>query len=291
MNDVNRNAPGATGSPDTEDLRRRFGGIARLYGEQALLSFQDSRVCVAGIGGVGSWAVEALARSGIGGIVLIDLDHVSESNVNRQIHALEPDFGMAKVASMSRRIANINPQCRVECLEDFVTPDNVRPLLDSARLDYVLDCTDRPPAKAAMIDHCVANGCRIITVGGTGGQRDPIRIRVDDLSRSVHDPLLARTRRYLRRQYGYPRTGRMGVPCVYSLEQARYPQGDGTVASGRALPVATTLNCGGLGSATHLTASFAFVAVSRVLDALAEQAASDSGTTGERAASTTETAQ
>jgi tRNA A37 threonylcarbamoyladenosine dehydratase len=269
---MNRDMPSATDPFDAPDLGRRFGGIARLYGERALRLFQHSHVCVVGIGGVGSWAAEALGRSGIGVIVLIDMDHVSESNVNRQIHALEPDFGMAKVAAMHRRIADINPQCRVDCIEDFATPDNVSSLIDTGDLDYVIDCADQPMAKAAMIDHCITNRCPIITVGGTGGQSDPTRIRVDDLSRAVHDPLLARTRRHLRRQYGFPRSGRMNVPCVYSLEQARYPQGDGTVAVSRAAPVAASLHCGGLGSATHLTASFGFAAVGRVLDTLAERA-------------------
>jgi len=269
---MNRDIPSASGPFDAADPGRRFGGIARLYGERALRSFQHSRVCVVGIGGVGSWAAEALARSGIGAMVLIDMDHVSESNVNRQIHALEPDFGMAKVAAMHRRIADINPQCRVDCIEDFATTDNVSSLIETGDLDYVIDCADQPMAKAAIIDHCIRYRCPIITVGGTGGQRDPTRIRVDDLSRAVHDPLLARTRRHLRRQYGFPRSGRMNVPCVYSLEQARYPQGDGTVAATRAAPLSAALHCGGLGSATHLTASFGFAAVGRVLDRLANRA-------------------
>ena len=250
---------------------RRFTGIARLYGEPALQAFRQDRVCVVGIGGVGSWVVEALARSGIGELTLIDLDHVSESNVNRQIHALEADFGKAKVLAMRERIAQINPDCRVHSIDDFVTPDNVAKLVDVGRLDFVVDCTDRYLSKAALISHCVRARCPVVTVGGTGGQSDPSGIRVVDLSRSVHDPLLAKTRRQLRRAWGFPRSGPMGVKCVYSTEQSRFPQPDGSVTSIRVAPVGTSLHCGGLGSATHLTGSFAFAAVARVLDWLARR--------------------
>lgn len=256
------------------DRSRRFRGIARLYGEPALRAFQRASVCVVGIGGVGSWAVEALARSGVGTLVLIDLDHVSESNVNRQIHALESNFGKAKVDAMRERILEINPSCRVQCMEDFVTPDNVETLIDALQLDFVMDCTDQVLAKAAILNHCKRNRCPIVAVGGTGGQRDPTGIRVDDLSRSIHDPLLAKTRKRLRKHYGFRRTGTMGVKCVYSSEQARYPRPDGSVSPVRESPVDASLHCGGLGSATHLTASFAFTAVAQVLDRLAESATS-----------------
>jgi tRNA A37 threonylcarbamoyladenosine dehydratase len=252
---------------------RRFRGIARLYGEPTLAAFQRARVCVAGIGGVGSWAVEALARSGVGTLTLIDLDHVSESNINRQIHAVESNFGKAKVAAMGERIGEIDPGCRVHCVEHFVTPDNVAALIDVGQLDFVVDCSDQVLSKAAMVDHCRRGGCPIITVGGTGGQSDPTRIRVDDLSRSIHDPLLAKTRRRLRQHYGFRRTGVMGVKCVYSAEQARYPTLDGGVSSVRESPVDASLYCGGLGSAMHLTASFGLTAVAWVLDRLAESAA------------------
>lgn len=251
------------------DLPRRFSGIARLYGEPALRAFQRARVCVVGIGGVGSWVVEALARSGIGELALVDLDHVSESNVNRQIHALEPDFGKAKILAMRGRVAQINPECRVRCIDELVMPENVAMLIDTDGLDFVVDCADRFQSKAALIDHCRRGGCPVITIGGTGGQCDPAKIRVADLSLSVHDPLLARTRRQLRRRHGFARSGPMRVPCVYSIEQARYPQADGSVAPVRTIPVDGSLHCGGLGSATHLTGSFAFAAVARVLEGLA----------------------
>lgn len=275
--DMNSNVAARPASCAPADLKRRFSGIARLYGEPALRAFQHARVCVVGIGGVGSWVVEALARSGIGELTLIDLDHVSESNVNRQIHALEPEFGKAKVLAMRDRIAEINPRCRVRCIDEFVMPDNAAMLIDTDRLDFVVDCADRFRSKAALIDHCRRRRCPVITIGGTGGQRDPAMIRVDDLSRSVHDPLLAGTRRQLRRRHGFAKSGPMRVPCVYSIEQARYPQADGGVAPIRTSPVDGSLHCGGLGSAAHLTGSFAFAAVARVLEGLARAAERDTG--------------
>jgi tRNA threonylcarbamoyladenosine dehydratase len=253
---------------------RRFAGIARLYGEPALRAFQQSRVCVVGIGGVGSWVVEALARSGIGELTLVDLDHISESNVNRQIHALERDFGKAKILAMRERIAAINPECRVRCIDDFVTADNVESLIDVRRLEFVIDCADRFQAKAALIAHCRRGRCPVLTVGGAGGQLDPTKIRVADLSRSVHDPLLARTRKQLRRRHGFRKSGNFGIPCVYSIEQARFPQPDGSVAPVRTTRIDASLHCGGFGSATHLTGSFGFAAVAKVLDRLARGAES-----------------
>ncbi|HSH42497.1 MAG TPA: tRNA threonylcarbamoyladenosine dehydratase [Arenicellales bacterium] len=256
---------------DVPDLPRRFAGIARLYGEPALEAFRASRVCIVGVGGVGSWVAEALARSAVGELTLIDLDHISESNVNRQIHALEPDFGKAKILAMRERIAAINPDCRVHCIDEFVTAANVASLVDTGSLDYVVDCADRFQAKAALIAHCSSGGCPVLTVGGAGGQVDPSRIRADDLSRTVHDPLLARTRKQLRRHYGFPRSGPMGVACVFSTEQARFPRPDGSVSPVRTAAVEGSLHCGGLGSATHLTGSFAFAAVARVLEQLADR--------------------
>lgn len=264
-------SPYAAGAP------RRFSGIARLYGEAVLRAFARSRVCVVGIGGVGSWVVEALARSGVGALTLVDFDHISESNTNRQVHALEPDFGKPKVQAMRERVALINPECRVTCIEDFVTPDNVDALIDCGALDFVVDCADRALAKAALISHCRRGRCPVITIGGTGGQWDPTRIRVDDLARSIHDPLLARTRRELRKRHGFRNSETMGVQCVYSLEQSRYPQADGGVAPVRTMAVDASLHCGGLGSATHLTGSFAFAAVARVLDRLARRASAEAG--------------
>lgn len=268
---IDTSAPTAPRVPS--DTARRFSGVARLYGKPALWAFQEARICVVGIGGVGSWVVEALARSGIGALTLVDLDHISESNTNRQIHALEPEFGKGKTLAMRERVAGINPGCRVHCIDDFIMPDNVAKLINTGTLDFVVDCADSARSKAALISHCRGSPCAVITIGGTGGQCDPSKIRVDDLSRAVHDPLLARTRRELRRRHGFGKSGSMGVSCVYSSEQARFPQPSGGVAARRTGPLDGSLHCGGLGSATHLTGSFAFAAVARVLDRLARDAA------------------
>jgi tRNA A37 threonylcarbamoyladenosine dehydratase len=253
------------------DAQRRFGGIARLYGQQGLQRFRASRVAVIGIGGVGSWAVEALARSGIGGITLYDLDHVAESNVNRQLHALEGNFGMAKVAAMAQRVAAINPDCRVTPVEAFIETDNLTSLTQGA-FDYVVDCIDSFRIKAALIATCRRSRLPVITVGGAGGQIDPTRIRLADLSRSEQDPLLSKTRKLLRREYGFPANPkrRFEVPCVYSIEQQRYPAADGMVCLDRPTAIESSLNCGGYGSAMTVTAGFGLVAVSHVLKRLAE---------------------
>ena len=169
---------------------RRFGGIARLYGDEALARFSRAHVCVVGVGGVGSWAVEALARTGIGRLTLIDLDNVAESNVNRQLHALTDDFGKAKVTALRERIAQINPQCEVEEIEDFVTEDNLETLFRRP-FDFVIDAIDQVRVKAAMAAYFVRHNQPFILSGGAGGQKNPALIQTADLSRVTHDPLLA----------------------------------------------------------------------------------------------------
>ena len=252
------------------DPQRRFGGIVRLYGQQGLQRFQQARVAVIGVGGVGSWAVEALARSGIGSLTLYDLDHVAESNVNRQLHALDGNFGMAKVEAMRQRVLAINPDCRVSAIERFIEADNLAELTGEA-FDYVLDCIDSFRVKAALIAACKRHKMPVITVGGAGGQIDPTLIRLADLSRSEQDPLLSKTRKLLRREYGFPVNPkrRFDVPCVYSMEQQRYPDAEGQVCLDRPTAIESSLNCGGYGSAMTVTASFALVAVSHVLKRIA----------------------
>lgn len=251
------------------DLERRFGGVARLYGAEALQRFRQSHVCVIGIGGVGSWAAEALARSAIGRLTLIDLDHVAESNANRQIHALDDEFGKAKVTAMAERIHAINPTCIVDLIEDFVTEDNLDTLLGQG-YDYVLDAIDQTKVKVALIAWCKAHGVKLVTTGSAGGQVDPSRIKVDDLSRTIQDPLASRMRSLLRKNYGFPRDTKkkFGVECVYSDEPLKYPE------SGQACEVdqgsITGLNCAGFGSSVCVTAGFGFTAASRVLMRLAE---------------------
>jgi tRNA A37 threonylcarbamoyladenosine dehydratase len=252
------------------DYQRRFGGIVRLYGQSGLDSFAQSHVAVIGVGGVGSWAVEALARSGIGRLTLFDLDHVAESNVNRQLPALESEFGKAKVAVMAQRIGEINPNCQVNAVEAFIETDTIATMIHSG-FSYVLDCIDNFRTKAALIASCRRSKIPLITIGGAGGQVDPTKIRVADLSRSEQDPLLSKTRKLLRKEYGFPTNlkRRFEVPCVYSLEQQRYPGEQGEVCQQRPAELQGSLNCGGYGSAMTVTAGFGLVAVSYVLEQLA----------------------
>lgn len=250
--------------PAGADLARRFGGVARLYGADALQAFARARVCVIGLGGVGSWTVEALARSGIGSLRLIDLDHVAESNTNRQIHALGDEYGKAKVLAMRERILAINPECRVEAIEEFATPGNAGDLLDG--IDVVVDCIDQVSAKAALIAAAVARGVGVVTCGAAGGRIDPTRVRYGDLARVAGDPLLAKLRYRLRRHHGFAREGtragrKFGVIAVYSDEPIARP--DSAVAAGAALA------CAGYGSSVAVTAPIGFAAAARVLSEIA----------------------
>ena len=254
---------------------QRFGGIRRLYGDAAYQVFTQAHVCVIGIGGVGSWAAEALARSGIGHITLIDMDDVCITNTNRQIHALHGNIGESKVDVMAERIKLINPDCQVTRIEDFITPENISELL-STPFDYIIDCIDSIKPKAALMAWSKSNKRKVITVGGAGGQIDPTKILIGDLSKTEKDPLAAKLRNFLRRYYNFTRNPkrRFDIECVYSTEQLRYPQGDGTVSHQRLKgDTETKMNCDtGFGASTAVTASFAFVAVSRVLEKLAQKA-------------------
>lgn len=254
------------------NAQRRFGGIARIYGQQALTHFQQAHVCVIGVGGVGSWAVEALARSGIGELTLIDLDNVAESNINRQLVALDSTVGMAKIEVLRQRVFDINPTCKVHLIEDFVELDNLESMMQS-NYDFVIDCIDNFRIKSALIAHCKRQKIRIITLGGAGGQRDPSKIRMTDLARSLHDPLLSRVRKQLRQEYGFSRNPkrRFEVQAVWSEEQMVFPDDQGGVTSQRpAQAEASGLSCaGGIGSIMTVTATFAQFAVSHVLEKLA----------------------
>jgi len=251
------------------DLERRFGGVRRLYGADALQRFKAAHVCVVGIGGVGSWVAEALARSAIGHLTLIDLDMVAESNVNRQIHALDGIFGKAKTDAMAERIHAINPACHIDTIEDFVTIENVATMLDRG-FGYVVDAIDQVRTKAAMIAWCAQKGVPLVTAGGAGGQLDPTRISVTDLSRTVQDPLLAKVRSVLRKEYGFARDPKkkFGIPAVFSDEPLRYPD-PGASCEVTASPVG--LNCAGYGSSVCVTASFGLFAASVALRHIAEQ--------------------
>jgi len=258
----------------TNSFNQRFGGIQRLYGLDGAELFRQSHVCVVGIGGVGSWAAEALARSAIGRITLIDLDDICITNTNRQIHALDSTIGEPKTEVMAARIGHINPECQVEIVDDFVTLENI-PQLIGKQFNYVIDCIDSVKEKAALIAHCKRNKIPVITVGGAGGQTDPTQINIADLSKTSHDPLAAKTRSFLRRYYNFSKSGRrFAVDCVYSTEQLVYPQPDGSVCQLKSVADGNTrLDCsGGFGASTFVTATFGFVAVSRALQKMQEKA-------------------
>ncbi|AEC20570.1 hypothetical protein PT7_2030 [Pusillimonas sp. T7-7] len=186
------------------DLERRFGGLERLYGPASLGSLSAAHVAVAGIGGVGSWCAEALARTGIGALSLIDLDHIAESNINRQLHALNETLGQAKVMAMAQRVHGINPACRLQIIDDFVSPENVADLF-AGDVRLIIDCTDQAQAKIAMILEARRRNIPIVVCGGAGGKTNPLSLRAGDLSAAVNDALLAKLRNTLRRQHGYPK--------------------------------------------------------------------------------------
>ena len=266
--------------PDLEeiDFDRRFGGIGRLYGQAALRRFRDAHVCVVGVGGVGSWIVEALARSAVGRLTLIDLDNVAESNINRQIQALTGTIGQAKIDALAERIRHINPYCQVTRVEDFVTPDNLDEMIGAHGYDYVVDAIDSAKAKTALIAYCRQKEIPLVIIGSAGGQTDPTRIEVRDLSRTEQEPLLKKVRRRLRSDYGFPRgmKNKFHVDAVFSMEPLQYPEtgevcsvdGDDRNAAG-----VTGLNCAGFGSSMVVTATFGMVAAGHVLRKLADQVA------------------
>ncbi|MGB7816926.1 MAG: tRNA threonylcarbamoyladenosine dehydratase [Methylotenera sp.] len=255
------------------DLNRRFGGLRRLYGEAGLPKLQAAHVCVIGIGGVGSWAAEALARNAIGTITLIDLDNIAESNVNRQVHALEGEFGKAKVTAMAERICAINPLATVYEIENFVTAENVESMLNRG-FDVVLDAIDDAKAKVAIAAYCRANKLALITTGGAGGRLDTTKIKVADLADVQGDKLLAKVRNQLRRDFHFPkatsgkRPARFGIPAIYSDEQIIKPEASCDADAGDVDNSITGLNCAGYGSSVCVTASFGFAAASLVLQQL-----------------------
>lgn len=258
------------------DLQHRFGGMQRLYGVDAFATIAQANICVVGIGGVGSWVAEALARSGVGKLTLIDMDDVSETNINRQLVALESTLEVAKVEVMADRIKDINPACECTLVEDFIGSHNLDEYLDKG-FDYVIDACDSIKAKAALINWCKRNKIPVLTIGGAGGQTDPTQIQVADLAKTKADPLAAKLRNNLRRYYGFSdnKQRKFGVDCVFSSEQLVYPHPDGNVSYAKHTNIAgAKMDCSrGFGAASFVTGSFAFVAVSRVLDKLIARAA------------------
>lgn len=276
-------------SPDVlpADLDRRFGGLARLYGTNGAKKIRAAHVVVVGLGGVGSWAAEALARSGVARLSLIDLDHIAESNINRQIHALDNTLGQAKVQAMRERIAHINPACNVRCVEEFVDADNWP---DIAALDMdadgpvsIIDACDQVKAKTAMAAwalqynarHKTAENINFISVGAAGGKRHAHKVEIDDLSLTTHDPLLAQLRYRLRKEQGAARQGKIGVTCVFSRESVMQPDAaaaENNPAAADGLPTDVvdgqsdgSLNCHGYGSVVSVTSTFGICAAGWVL--------------------------
>lgn len=255
----------------------RFAGVDRLYGLGAVERLSHSAVAVVGMGGVGSWVVEALARSGVGRLLLIDADDICLSNTNRQLPALDGQYGRNKAVVMAERCRAINPDIQVEAVEAFLTPANMDALLDRG-LDLVIDACDSFRTKVEAIVWCRRRKLPMITVGSAGGRTDATQVRVRDLSRTEHDAMLALVRRKLRGEFNFPRGAKryFGISAVYSLENVRYPQPDGSVCGLRPVleaDAALKLDCGaGLGAATHITGSFAFAAAGRALELLLKPA-------------------
>jgi len=248
----------------------RFGGILRLYGKDGQERLRQAHVCVVGIGGVGSWAVEALARSGIGTLTLVDLDDVCISNVNRQLHAVTGEFGKPKVEVMAARVRLINPDCVVHAQQLLFTASTAEAIL-ATKYDCVLDAIDQTRMKALLIARCRSRKLPIVTTGGAGGRRDPTAIRVDDLARSTHDGLLAATRKLLRDEHGFPREPKttFGVDCVFSPEPQVFPTRDGGVCEQPEPGTRLRLDCrSGYGTATFVTGAFGFAAAAQAVKRL-----------------------
>jgi tRNA A37 threonylcarbamoyladenosine dehydratase len=255
----------------SEDYEQRFGGLARLYGRAGLERLRAAHVCVVGVGGVGSWTVEALARSGIGALTMIDLDDVCVTNVNRQLHALDGQIGRPKIEALADRVRLINPACRVACIVEFFTAASAASLLEP-RYGFVVDATDKLTNKCLIITGSRERGYPVLTVGGAGGKRDGTAVRVVDLALSVQDELLRQVRRKLRRDCGFPRGqyDPFGVACVYSPEKPVFPWADGTCSAEPEPGSSLKLDCAsGFGTATPITGAFGFAAAGEVVRQIA----------------------
>lgn len=250
--------------------QKRFSGISRLYGHAGLERLRNAHVCVVGLGGVGSWAVEALARSGVGELTLIDLDDVCISNVNRQLHALDGALGKPKVEAMEQRVRAINPDCILHPMQAFFLPSNAEEIFQTP-FTAVLDAIDSPSRKALLIALCRERNLPLVTTGGAGGRRDPTAVEVTDMAFASHDRLLREVRRLLRRRHNFPRGDKaFGVECVVSREPVMFPQKDGTVCAARPESPDLRLDCNsGFGTACFVTGTFGFVAASRLIQRIA----------------------
>lgn len=242
-----------------DEYDRRFAGVAKIYGEDSFSHYEKSHVMVIGIGGVGSWAVEALARSGVGELTLVDMDVVAASNINRQLPAMSTTLGHEKIAVMAERCHAINPRIKINLIDDYLTPENIKEIL-AGNPDLILDCIDDVKAKFALMLHCRFNKIPLIVSGGAGGKLDPLKIRVADLSKTEQDPMLAKLRAQLRGKgiCKKPKE-KFGITCVYSIDNP-FSSADVCASAG--------LRCGGYGSAVVVTSSFAMVAVAEGLKKL-----------------------
>ena len=252
------------------DYEERFNSVARVYGIDVLALLRDSHLCVIGIGGVGSWVAEALARTGIGAITLVDGDTISRSNVNRQIHTLESSIDHSKSAEMQSRILEINPDCDCHAINDYISDENLDDIL-SAQFNLVIDSIDRIKYKSAIIHHCKRNKIPVLTIGGAGGLLDPTKIEMSDLTKTWNDPLSAGVRSHLRYKHRFPSNLKrsFGIPCIYSTEQRRYPDKDGNIGYSKPGVKDLSLDCNyGYGSSVAVTATFGFVAVEHAIKIL-----------------------
>jgi tRNA threonylcarbamoyladenosine dehydratase len=261
-------------APASDHYNQRFGGTRRLYGQQSVEILRAAHVCVIGLGGVGSWAAEALARTGVGELTLIDMDDVCVTNINRQVHAMSGTVGQSKIEVMAERIKLINPDCKVNLIDDFISVENQDQYLRK-EYDYVLDAIDSIKAKAALVAYCRSNKIKVITTGGAGGQTDPTQIKVADLTKTIQDPLARKLKERLRREHNFPTNParKFGIDCVFSTEQLKYPQPDGSVCGVKSTAEGPKrMDCAsGFGAATMVTATFGFVASARIVDKLIEK--------------------
>ncbi len=250
----------------------RFGSLARVYGAEELQKIQSAHICVVGLGGVGSWVAEALARSGVGKLTLIDGDDISRSNINRQCHALESTIGQMKAKVMQQRILDGNPECECIIFEQYINEENISDLLlpeSALRYDCVIDAIDRIKYKSLMIHFCKKHKLKVVATGGAGGLTDPTQIEIKDLSRTWNDPLASAVRLALRQVHNFSRNLKrsFGVPCVYSTEQQRYPDKDGNIGYQKPGVANLTLGCGfGYGSSVMVTSTFGFVAAAKAVE-------------------------
>ena len=238
------------------DLERRFGGIIRLYGEKKFRLIQNSHVCVVGIGGVGSWVVESLVRHGVGKITLIDMDHIVESNINRQIHALDSTDGESKIKAMKDRIIDINPTCLVDCIDDFLEESNIESHI-SSRFDFIIDAIDQSSVKTSLAEYCQSKNLSLIMVGGAGGRVDPARIKIADLSKTFGDPLLSNIRKHFNKKNKLSKS-KYKIPTIFSDEPIIKSDACEVDQSGGGL------SCDGYGSSLNITATMAFYVVAYI---------------------------